>query len=356
MIFGLDSLKAYIAMYKISGIKSAGIYMTSDGGTTWAHQPSASFNNDDSWPDVVHFFNSNDGACIGNPVNGVFEIYTTTNGGTEWALVPGGDIPSRLPHEISVMGCYSAVHDTIWFGTSMGRVYKSVDKGYHWTVSLAGVMAGKYVKPVFRNGSHGLLLDELSGEGMLCETFNGGVTWSQVDYTGSKYCGDISYVPGTTNTWVRSGFLTGPSGCAYSFDGGHTWTDFPGTTGSQFSQMAWVNDHCGWSGGINSSPTENGVQKYVGSLLSLPVGIANLEEQLQLKIYPNPAHGIVMVKTDSKNAVISIFDQSGKAMPATVKFQQSGFSTIDISRLTSGIYIVTLRTAEGISRTKLVVF
>jgi hypothetical protein len=272
--------------------------------------------------------------------------------------VPAGNIPNRLPHEISVMGCYSAVHDTIWFGTSMGRVYKSVDKGYHWTVSLAGVMAGKYVKPVFRNGSHGLLLDELSGNGMLCESFNGGVTWSKVDYTGPNYSGDISYVPGTPNTWVRSGFLTGPSGCAYSFDGGHTWADFPGTKDSQFSLMAWVNDHCGWSGGINSSHTENGVQKFIGSLSSIPVGIAHQEEgsQFRLTIYPNPAHDMVIVKTDSQPETIRIFDLGGKAMPVAVKNMQSGYSTIDISGLISGIYIVTLRTAEEISRTKLVVF
>lgn len=270
MIFGLDPLKAYAPMFNITAtIPQQGIYMTSDGGTTWTRQASASFS-ESSWPQMVHFFNMNDGVCMGNPLNREFEIYVTADGGTHWAMIPGSDIPNPLSSELGVAGCYSAVNDTIWFGTTMGRVYRSVDKGQHWTVATVNIMSGKYVKPVFRTGSHGLVLDELSGAGLICETFNGGTTWTQVNYTGPNYSGDLAYVPGTPNTWVKSGFLTGPLGCAYSFDGGHTWADFIGTPGSPFSRMAWINDHCGWSGGINSGPTENGVQKFTGSLLPQP--------------------------------------------------------------------------------------
>jgi hypothetical protein len=355
MIFGLDSLNAYIAMYKISGTNTPGIYKTSDGGTTWARQTSASFSNNSSWPDVVHFFNTNDGVCLGNPFSGEFEIYTTTNGGTDWIKVPGTNIPNPLSAETGLPGCYSAIHDTIWFGTGLGRVYKSTDKGLHWNVSVATIMSGKFVKPVFRDGSHGLLLDELSGTGLLCETFDGGITWTKVDYTGPNYSGDLAYVPGTPNTWVRSGFLTGTQGCAYSFDGGHTWTDFPGTTGSQFAQMAWVSDHCGWSGGINSSDTEDGVHKYIGSLDS-PIGIVHADNLFPLVIYPNPAHDRVMVKTSSEGGDITIYDQLGHAVPIAVKVLSANLSAMDISGLSAGIYFVSERTAEGISISKLVVY
>ena len=440
MIFGIDQQKAYAAMYKLSGNTPIGIFMTADGGTTWNRQESASFGNAASWPQVVHFFNANDGFCMGNPVNGEFEIYTTSDCGTTWILVPGANIPNKLSYEIGVPGCYSAVNDTIWFGTNKGRVYKSVDKGLNWTVNAVTVMNGKFVKPVFRDGSHGLLLDELSGAGTLCETFDGGDTWTQINYTGPKYCGDLAYIPGTTNTWVRSGFITGALGCAFSFDGGHTWTDFPGTTGSQFCQMAWVNDHCGWSGGINSGSAENGIHKFIGTMLTLPapqnveavVNITNAEiswdapafdplqmtllgynisrngtkinsslitglnfsdqnvpngqysycvtaqyntgasegscvpvditlgifyqtEQPLLMVYPNPADDKIMVKTTSQSSTVTIFDHSGKLIPVTVKNLQFGIIMIDISGLSPGFYLVSVKSEEGISRSKLIV-
>jgi photosystem II stability/assembly factor-like uncharacterized protein len=441
MIFGLDSLKAFVAMWRFSGNKPMGIYMTSDGGISWVHQASASFSNPASYPDFVHFFNANDGVTMGDPINNEFEIYTTTNGGNIWTPVPAANIPDPITSEMGIIGYYSAIHDTIWFGTSKGRVYKSVNKGLNWTVSAAAAMAGKLVKPTFRNGSHGLLLDGLWGAGVLCETFDGGNTWTQVDYTGSNFRGDIEYVPGTSNTWVRSGYDPGNSGCSYSFDGGHTWTDFIGTNGTPYYPMAWVNNHCGWAGGVNLSPTAGGVYKYIGSLVQLlspqdvlaiadnhivditwsapaynpedltllgynisrnnttinsglvtnltytdgnvpnglytycvsamydlgpspgscntvdvAVGIVHPVEKPVLLIYPNPAHGRVMVKTGAQSAEISILDLSGKAMPVAVQNLQSGFCTIDISALSQGIYLVTVKTTEGIARNKLVVY
>jgi hypothetical protein len=169
-----------------------------------------------------------------------------------------------------VGGFYSAVHDTLWFGTSLGRVFRSTDKGHHWTVSAPVSLSGKQVKPRFRNGFHGLLLDYSTGTGQLCETFDGGTTWTPIDYTGPREGDDIVWVPGTPNTWVKSSLIVGTTVCAYSFDGGHTWSDFIGTSGSPFAQMAWINDHCGWSGGVNTGATQNGVHKFVGSLAQLP--------------------------------------------------------------------------------------
>ncbi len=438
MIFGLDSLKAYVAMF---GNNPRGIFMTSDGGNSWVRQASASFNNSASYPDIVHFFNENEGVAMGDPINNEYEIYTTTDGGTHWTLLPGANIPDPLAAEWGIIGYYSAVNDTIWFGTSEGRVYKSVNKGLNWTVSVAPGMSGKLVKPTFRNGSHGLLLDGLWGGGLLCETFDGGETWTQINYIGSSYHGDVAFVPGTTNTWVRSGYDSGNSGSAFSFDGGHTWTDFVGTNGTPYYPMAWVNSHCGWAGGINSSSTEGGIYKYIGLLqLTMPaplnvqaivtnydvelnwdvppfdptqmnllgynisrngtkinsslipsltysdlnvpngqynycvtalynigesegsclpvditVGISTPGDQSLLMVYPNPADDKIMVKTTSQSSTVIIFDHSGKLIPVTVKNLQSGIITIDISGLSPGFYLVSVKSADGISRSKLIV-
>ena len=441
MISAVDNNKAYVAMFKVAGSQPMGIYMTADGGTTWARQATASFSNSASFPNMVHFFNAGEGVCMGDPVNGKFEIYTTTDGGANWALIAGSGNPAPQSGEYGVVGYYCAVHDTIWFGTNKGRVYKSVNKGNSWTVASAPGMSTAYVRPMFRNGNHGLLQDESTGTGHLCETFDGGATWTQVTFSGPAYAGDIAYVPGTANTWVRSGSSSN-LGCAYSFDGGHAWSDFIGTSGAKYYQMAWINNHCGWSGGMNSSSTENGAFKFIGLLqASLPVpqnvradasahnvditwevpaydpgqmtlqgynisrngtkinsslitgltytdqdvlsghyaycvsalyntgesqgncktvdvavGIANSGDQPALLIYPNPAHQRVMVQTSGLSPQITLYDQLGNAVNLSLKSISAGFSSIDISALPAGIYLVSMKSSMGTARTKLVVY
>jgi len=270
MIFAVSADKAYIVMFRASGSSPQGIFVTEDGGTTWTRQSTASFSNGSSFPNCVHFFNASEGWCMGDPINGVFEIYTTTDGGNTWSQVSGSSIPDPAPGEFGIVGYYSAVNDTIWFGTSAGRVYRSPDKGHTWTVSSVPALSGKYVKPTFRNGMHGLVQDKGNGTtGAICESFDGGQTWTPVTVTGPIYATDLSYVPGTENTWVSAGG-TGYMGSSYSFDGGHTWTDFIGTQGAQYMQMTWLNNHCGWAGGVNVSATEGGAYKFIG-LLNVPL-------------------------------------------------------------------------------------
>ncbi|MEI7663524.1 MAG: T9SS type A sorting domain-containing protein, partial [Bacteroidota bacterium] len=200
-----------------------------------------------------------------------------------------------LSGEFGIVGYYSAVKDTIWFGTSMGRVYHSTDKGHTFTVSSVPALSGKYVEPSFRTGMHGLVQDKSAGTtGAISETFDGGTTWTAVTTTGPVYATDLLYIPGTENTWVSSG-ATGNMGSSYSFDGGHSWTDFVGTQGAKYMQMSWVNNHCGWAGGVNVSATENGVYKFIGMLNAPVPAPTNLQAVVlvhQVNLYwnaPTPA-------------------------------------------------------------------
>jgi hypothetical protein len=267
MIFGMSADTAYCPMYKQSGSNPQGIYVTRNGGTTWTRQTSATFSNSASFPNVVHFFNKNDGFCMGDPINNDFEIYTTSNGGDTWTAVPAGNIANPVSGEFGIVGYYSAVGDKAWFGTNMGRVYRTSDKGLHWDASTTSLGA-VYVDVEFRDALNGIAANKGTGTtGELSETSDGGITWNSITYTGENGTADFCYVPGTENTWVSTeSSSTRTLGAFYSFDGGHSWASFLGTETSQFLAVDFASNHCGYAGGFNTNALENGMNKYVGTL------------------------------------------------------------------------------------------
>lgn len=265
MIFGLSKDTAYVPMYKISGSRLQGIYVTADGGTTWNRQSTAKFDTVGSFPNVVHFFNKNDGFCMGDPKGGLeFEIYTTSNGGATWNPVSGSYIPDPLNKgtsnvEYGVVGYYSAVGNKAWFGTSLGRIYRSQDKGLHWEVSDAK-LGSVQIDVEFKDALNGIA-QEKSSTGEFSKTSDGGVTWNAFSSTGYYGTSDFCYVPGTTDTWVSTGI-----GAYFSFDGGHSWAAFPGTQTDQFLAVDFSSNKSGWSGSFNTDAFTGGIYKFTGTL------------------------------------------------------------------------------------------
>jgi len=150
-----------------------GLYLTTDGGESWAKQGDAYGSS--SFANVLHFFNDMDGVAQGDPVDGYYEIYTTTDGGQTWTRVPTEDIPAPLTGEYGITGNYYAVGDNIWFGTNMGRIFKSTDMGYTWTASettlLNGNGAPATVSCVMFDDMNGLAYTSFLDNG-LAEIFN----------------------------------------------------------------------------------------------------------------------------------------------------------------------------------------
>lgn len=278
MICGVDANTAYAAMYKTSGSNPQGIYKTTDGGLTWTHQATALFNNSASFTNVVHFFDANNGFAQGDPINGEFELYTTNNGGTTWMPVLGANIPNPLSGEWGVVGYYSAVGNTIWFGTNKGRVYRSTDMGHNWEVFTCSLGA-TYLDIEFSSELHGLAQDKgQNSTGTFAETFDGGETWTTITASGPTLTADFAYVPGTEMTFVATGSnpeIANQLGIAFSYDGGHNWEFFPDTETAQFLAVDFVDPETGWAGAFNESATVGGMYKFNGSLVE-PVPPTNL--------------------------------------------------------------------------------
>ncbi|MEI7726192.1 MAG: PKD domain-containing protein, partial [Bacteroidota bacterium] len=278
-IVAIDASTAWVCMFPPGATATGqGIYKTTNGGTTWSRQTTATFINASSFADLVYFWDLNTGYCMGDPINGEFEIYTTTNGGANWTLVPGANIPNPLAGEWGVTGYYSSVGNITWFGTNLGRIYKSTDFGNNWTVSAIPGWSAKYVQPFFRDALNGIVQDKsATTTSPLVKSIDGGATWTPIVTTGSVFENDMSYVPGTASTWVSTGAATGFTGVTYSFDDGVTWNNMTATIGTQFLATEWINASTGWAGAFNTSATVGGMRKF-NSVLSIPVAnfIANV--------------------------------------------------------------------------------
>jgi len=203
-ISAIDASTAWVSMTDPSGSTTGGIFKTTDGGSTWQHQSSA-FPGSGGFVNDVHFFDANNGLCMGDPNDGYFEIYTTTNGGEHWSRVPSQMIPAPDVAEVGTPNRTAYQGDSYWFGTyapgySGGRVFRTTDRGLTWS---AGTRDTRLTNPAIAFQDEGTGIAS-SYYGTLWRTTDGGLTWSALPspewlLPGYRY---PVFVPGTVSTYA----------------------------------------------------------------------------------------------------------------------------------------------------------
>ncbi len=263
MICAVSDLKAWVPAWNPAG--GGTILYTADGGATWTPQSTAVFSAPSGFPNVVHFWDENNGFCMGDPNGGYFEIYTTTDGGTTWTRVPQADIPANLASEWGTVGLYSVVGDYVWFTTGKGRVYKSIDRGYHWTVAATPNTANQ-LQISMRSINCGIVKMNESPYTSY-QTVDGGSTWTLHSPLGNFYGNDFTYIPGTAASYISVGAdLTNAfSGISYSTDDGAIWDNVTGSDTAQFLAVDFVDAKHGWVGAFNTDATTGGMYYYHGN-------------------------------------------------------------------------------------------
>ncbi len=336
MVFAFDDQTAWITMNHQAGL---GVLLkTTDGGTTWTPKNTEAFQLPGAFPNMVHFFNANEGFCMGDPTDGYFEIHTTSDGGETWTRVPSADIPPPLSGEWGITHYYSVVEDHIWFGTNKGRVFRSTDKGHHWTAHDVG--AGPLVMDVsFLDVNRGMAIERTNWVDIY-ETLDGGLSWSLVNKTGPYHQYEFAWIPGTQATCVSTGSATGSMGCSISYDGGHTWEDFPGMELYPMLYTVWTDVNHGWAGGFTfgTPPViSEGIFRYHGNNL-IPVPDAGISH------VPIPYASSNLGPTE--NITVSIYNYGN-----TVIDSLSVCYSLDGAASVCETYYPAIQPGEGVSYT-----
>lgn len=293
-ICAISGTKAWIAMYSNTGTAGeGGIFVSTNGGLTWTKQTTATFAGTAAFPNVVHFWNDNEGFCMGDPNGGYFEIYTTTNGGTTWTRVPQANIPAPLSGEYGYTAMYDVVGNTVWFATNKGRVYKSTNKGQTWTVSQVPNFTDFSIIS-FSDLNNGFAIQKIYSSNTITGinfaiTNNGGSTWTSNSYNSTNippfvYLTDIDAIPSVNGKWVSVGRnLSGTYGSSYTEDFGNSWIRID--SGTQYISCKFLNNNIGWAGGFNTIANTNGIYKWQN--------LTELQETIitdnEIIIYPIPA-------------------------------------------------------------------
>ena len=331
---------AWVSMVD-NNLGGGAIYRTNDGGVSWTSQDTTIFIAPGGYPDFVYFFTKNIGVCVGDSNIGYWEIYTTVNGGTTWSRVPSANIPMNLPGETGSDNVYSVVGNTIWFGTSIGRIYKSTTMGTVWTVESPGLTTCSRL--AFKDALNGIAADGT----LLAQTTDGGTTWVPLSYTGNFYGTNLCYVPGTLGTYVSTGLSVGNNGSSYSIDDGATWTNID-TLGHD--AVSFFNATAGWSGGANISSTLGGMYKWNGTF----TGIKDYDymKDVSMNVFPNPFAEQVTLSVNSekmvlKNLNIEITDVLGNSILKRSDFVGNKI-VIDRGNLVNGIYFYKVYNSDSI--------
>ena len=348
-ISAVSENEAWLAMHKRSGT-GGGLYHTTDGGVSWNQSGAGQIFDTASFPDFVHFKDANRGVAMGDPNGGSFEIYTTDNGGVAWAKVTQSHMSATLPNENGWISGFYAVGNSIWFGTTAGRIWKSDNFGKDWTAHVADP-GGKFVNEIAFNddGLHGVAhLRNNQGTTFLYATSDGGITWTAVGQPANWKRSRITAVPGT-NALISTSVSSFDPGSAVSYDNGATWTTINNTIYMAVSRF--YNATTGYAGSffVTGPPFNPGIYKSAITF-QLPLAITNTQPAETgakdlIKVYPTPANDVINISLQEEAAkttsVIDLLDMEGKVVK-TRRSKGPNLIQMAVSGLAPGHYMLRI--------------
>ncbi len=177
----LSSTSSYLGGTSYQG--DSKIYKTNDMGQNWDENDVTSMT---SFINGLHFWSETDGIFFGDPIDGAWGIATSMDGGDTWTQ---RSAPAPLTSETGLVQCTFVKDDYCYFGTTLGRVYVSSNKGRKWTaynLHLGGVITFL----AFSDSEHGIAVYKEKSDSdvtYLASTEDGGATWNKKVYNFTEH-------------------------------------------------------------------------------------------------------------------------------------------------------------------------
>src|SRR6218665_275983 len=283
-----------------------------DGGTTWTTQTSNTFVE----LFAVSFFDASTGMAAGE--GGV--ILKTVNGGTTWTISQagtGGSGSGSEEEEAGIADIQMVSTTTAYVCGYGGYFAKTSDSGATWTLQTSGAVDDLEALS-FPSASQGFVAYT---EGKVRKT-NGTGTFTEVYAPTSK---DLSGIHFLTNS---KGWIVGEEGrILLTNDAGVSWsTHNLATVEEDLKDVYFPSADIGYICGKD------------GVILKITNGqVAGINESvLSFSLAPNPAKDFIQINSTYKNLQYAISDLQGKLVKTGTE------STVDISELKAGTYIITL--------------
>ena len=355
-IEALDANTAFIVVENWAGAGLQGIYKTTDGGNKWLRDTVA-YANSQFGAGYIHFFDKNNGVVVGERNFGTgFDIYTTTNGGSNWTVVPQANIPPAFTNEAiqtTPMGVYK---DNIWLTTLPAaghgpRIFKTTDKGYHWSVIAPPGLTDKYyISVALQDENNGLMVAFTLNQGKISKTTDGGKTWTAIGSPDGLIPNFIVHIPETASSYVvanDANFAGGPGGSAFTLDEGKTWNIIDN---KNHIAPSFYSTSVGWS----SSWASNTIYKFTGSLTAISDGSKseNVNSYSLSQNYPNPFNPTTTIKYSLKersNVKITLVNVIGEVISILVNEEKGPGEyqiNFDAKNLPSGVYFYKIEASK----------
>jgi len=363
-ISAIGENEAWVAMNK-RFTTGGGLYHTTDGGVTWEQSKAGEIFDENSFPNFVYFKDKNKGIAMGDPNGGYFEVYTTTNKGKKWKRVPQAELPPVIANEFGWISGYAAVDNTIWFGTSAGRIYKSDNFGKDWTVHMVDP-TGKFLNEIAFNDDrkHGVAhLRTNFGQTFLYSTADGGLTWTNLGQPANWKSSRITAVPGTDV--LVSTAVSNPvnRGSAVSYDNGATWTEIEHSASKAVCRF--YDEKTGYAGGffLTGPPLIGGIFKSQivfdksnssdksEMIKKLTVTMEKITPGPQVKIYPSPAIDEINISLPGNmpegTSIIKILSTDGKVIETRTSVATK-LIRLKVNNYKAGIYLIKITNNDKI--------
>lgn len=337
--------------YLFADLNSGGgsVWKTTDGGATWTKKTTTQFNG--SWADFIHLFSQNNCLALGDPSSGYFNIQISQDGGATWTRVPQANIPAKLAVESGIGGkSYSAIGNTIWFASSAGRCFKSVDGGNNWTAVMVEPGTDHQIWQVcFTDLLHGVFYKRNAIPAVYYKTSDGGATWTSFSMVPEKWMPGISRVDGIYGGYIMSaqdttGWL--PTSVYYTHDFFNTLTKID--SGLHSNSFIYFKDaNTGWLSGAFHPDTN--IYKFNGVLTS----VKNIRPVVEnLAITPNPSNQNALITFPAiflnHNKTLRISDQTGRIIQEYNLNRNDLSLSLNASSYPNGVYIIEVISDDGV--------